>query len=125
MKNALLLKPFDPTIDFLSALTICLGLAPLVLYAVGRINNWIPTQVEWEKHVGNHGPWFGLWQGDVVTLSCCAMMALPLLTISLCIALSLGAKEQKRQILTQGFVLSTIQFASLLLLINTVFWVTD
>jgi hypothetical protein len=107
----------------IAALTLALGLTPLVVYAHGRLTGALPAPEEWWSHGGNHGPWWGEPMEIVLLASWLGLFLLPFVTAPA--GLWCARSVQPEKPLTAGLLLWAAQWGLLLLQVMTLVWTVD
>ncbi len=87
---------------------------------MARLTGSLPAPDSWERHFGNHGPWWDSWQGVIIYGSDLALMLLS--GLSLIISLVLGATRRKGRPVIVELALAALQAAVVILHSWCLFW---
>lgn len=102
------------------------ALIPNAVYLVQSRFRMIPSQKEWDKIGGNHGPWHGEWEEQLLMLCGFLILILILVTILRPIWLTISRKVFDFELTCKHVVFVFAEFLILCLLIQPhFFWLTD
>jgi len=118
------LLPTNPVMKVMSLLTLVLGLEPLFIYYCARLFFHLPSEDKWDKNGGNGGPWGNeLLPTIFVGIPLFLLAILPIATLAASIVIAV--KEKRINLVAQGAVLCTVQWASAFLQFITVSWTIE
>lgn len=111
---------------FLFLVTWVLYVPPLAIYSVARMNGTLPSEAEWAKQGGNHGPWWGEDLGFLILLGTLVMASLPCFTFLFTIAECCETEKGRALLaLARGTALASFQLLVGFGVFWIVFWTID
>ena len=104
------LKIYNKMLKVMFFITFITCVPPVAYYGWARANGSLPSEAEWQKIGGNHGPWWGEPQEIFMYLPGFAMLAYPTTTILFTIAMMLEMKGQRIVTFAKGVASAIIIF---------------
>lgn len=123
MEKEKLLTPPRRWFLVLFFLTLLIGVPPLVIYAVARLNGTLPSEASWSVNGGNHGPWWGETIGLYFHLVFLGLLAMPFYTAL--VTLFALKKGTVIKTLAEGAALFLFQVFCFCGFVFQIFWTID
>lgn len=107
------------------ALTLFLGMTPIICYVYSRLTGAIPSEEVWSSYGGNHGPWNNGWPGDLFMNMEGCLIFLFLSSIPGVIIVGLTKTGKNATFWAKGYALLFLQLCTLIFQLLVIGWVFD